>query len=247
MTLPSPVQAQSEAGVAPKTTPRRHTPRRRKILDVWYPVLFELGLCISLLLLIGILRLDFRLNQSFEITEAAPAVVELEDIAQTEHIERPPPPPRPSPPVQVPDESILEDEILEIDAEIDIDAPIDLPPPPPPPGTDGDEYEPEIFVVVEEMPVLIGGMERLHDLIEYPDLAVKAGIQGLVIVTFVVEPDGTVSEGEVLRTSGELLDTAALEAVGKLRFIPGKQRGKPVRVRFSLPVRFKIKNADNVL
>ncbi|HLE55611.1 MAG TPA: energy transducer TonB, partial [Rhodothermia bacterium] len=224
----------------------RHVWRSREALIQWYPVLFEVGLCLSLLTLIGVLHIDIRVTQAFEINDVAPVVVNLEDIAQTAHIEKPPPPPRPAPPVEVPDEAELDDEVLEIDAEIDIDAPVDLPPPPPPPQSD-DEIEPEIFVIVEEMPVLIGGMERLHDLIRYPELAIKAGIEGLVVVTFVVEPDGSISNREVVRSSGELLDNAALDAVGKVRFTPGKQRGKPVRVRFSLPVRFRIKNSDDVL
>ena len=68
-----------------------------------------------------------------------------------------------------------------------------------------------------------------------------------MVVTFVVEPDGSISNREVVRSSGDLLDNAALDAVGMVRFTPGKQRGKPVRVRFSLPVRFRIKNSDDVL
>ena len=92
---------------------------------------------------------------------------------------------------------------------------------------------------------MIGGLDRLQELIVYPPLAVKANIEGLVIVTFVVEPDGSVSEQETMRSAGEILDRAALAAVGKLSFIPGKQRGKPVRVRFSLPVRFRLKNSDH--
>jgi len=215
-------------------------------LKKWYGVLFEVGLCLSLISLVGLSHVDVRVGQTFEIPDVAPAVVKLEDIAQTEHIERPPPPPRPAPPIQVPDESILEDEILEIDAEIDIDAPVELPPPPPP-LTDVPEYEPEIFVVVEEMPVLIGGMEHLQELIAYPELAAKAGIEGLVVVTFVVEPDGSISGAEVIKSAGALLDNAAMEAVAKLEFLPGKQRGKPVRVRFSLPVRFRIKKAHDVM
>lgn len=228
------------------TIPRSGHAPRPDPLRRWYPVLIELGLALSLAAVSGLSLLDLRLGQSFEIPETTPAVVKLEDITQTEHIDKPPPPPRPAPPIQVPDESVLEDEILEIDAEIDIDTPAELPPPPPP-ATDGQEEEPEIFVVVEEMPKLIGGMEHLQELITYPELAVKAGIEGLVIVTFVVERDGSTSDAEVLKSAGDLLDQEALEAVSKLEFTPGRQRGKPVRVRFSLPVRFRIKGAGDYL
>jgi protein TonB len=193
---------------------------------------------------IGALQIDLRFEQALEIPEVKHAVVEMEEIDQTQQIERPPPPPRPSPPVAVADDVVLEDEVLDIDAEIDLDLAAEVPPPPPPPDPSGEEVEPDIFVVVEEMPVLIGGMERLRDLVVYPEIAVKAGMEGLVIVQFVVETDGRPTRIEVLKSAGGLLDTAAVSAIRELEFIPGKQRGVPVRVKFSLPVRFNLTSRE---
>lgn len=209
-------------------------------LRVYYFVLIEVGLIFSLIMVIGALKIDIEFEDEFVVPDVEQAVVEMEEIEQTEHIERPPPPPRPQPPVMVPDDEILEDEIIDIDAEIDLDDLADAPLPPPPPDPYEEDPEPEIFVVVEEMPVLKGGLERLQGLVEYPEMAVKAGLEGLVIVQFVVETDGNPTNAVVVKSAGSILDEAALEAVEKLEFIPGKQRGVPVRVKFSLPVRFNL-------
>ncbi len=72
-------------------------------------------------------------------------------------------------------------------------------------------------------------------------MARKAGMEGLVVVGFVVEPDGSISSIHVIKSAGKILDQAAIEAVKKLHFKPGKQRGKPVRVRMALPIRFQLK------
>ncbi|WP_054683469.1 energy transducer TonB [Rhodothermus marinus] len=207
-----------------------------------------LGLALTLALLIVLFRIPWR--PKTEVVLAAPEqeVVQLEEIVQTRQELPPPPPPRPTVPISVPDETILEEEPVSFDVSLDINEAItELPPPPPPPEPKEEqqpEEEQEIFVVVEEMPEIIGGIERLYELLEYPELARKAGLEGLVVVQFVVEPDGSVSNIQVIRSAGKLLDEAAIKAVKQLRFKPGRQRGRPVRVRFSLPIRFKLQPAQ---
>ena len=191
-------------------------------------VLTEIGLILSLMTIIGALKADLHFGEGIEVAEVERPIVELEDIEATEHLKKPPPPPRPAPPVMISDDEVLEEDILEIDAEIDIEAVLDVPPPPPAPPT-RDETEPDIFVVVEEMPVLIGGMAHLRSLVEYPEPAAKAGMEGLVIVKFVVETDGSPASITVSKSAGGILDDAALRAVSQLKFIPGRQRGIPVR------------------
>ncbi|MEO1022865.1 MAG: energy transducer TonB, partial [Bacteroidota bacterium] len=162
------------------------------------------------------------------------------DVIQTKQIETPPPPPRPPVPVEVPNDEIIEDEILDLDAELDLDGPLDLPPPPPP---SDDEPEEEVFVVVEQMPELKGGIRGLQKKVVYPEMARRAGIEGRVILQFVVDERGEVVNPRVVRSIGGGCDEAALEALKKYgKFKPGMQRGRPVKVQFSLPIVFKLAN-----
>ncbi len=164
----------------------------------------------------------------------------MEEIVQTLQEVKPPPPPRPPVPVAGPDDEILEDDDLDLDASLDIDEPLaDLPPPPPPPQEEPDE--PEIFVIVEQMPELIGGVAQLIKDSKYPDLARKAGLEGTVVVQFIVGADGIPIEPQVVKSVAEILDNAAVEAVMKQRFRPGRQRGQPVPVRMAMPVKFRLR------
>ncbi|MCX6235504.1 MAG: energy transducer TonB [Bacteroidetes bacterium] len=105
--------------------------------------------------------------------------------------------------------------------------------------------EAEIFTVVEESPSYPGGeaarIQYLQDNIKYPQMARESGIQGTVYVTFVVEPDGSVSHVLVLRGIGGGCDEEAIRVVNSMpRWNPGKQRGKPVRVQFNMPIKFTL-------
>jgi len=100
--------------------------------------------------------------------------------------------------------------------------------------------EPEIFLVVEEEPQLIGGIEGIQRNVRYPDIARKAGIEGRVFVQFVVNERGEVENPVITRGIGGGCDEAAVEAVRLARFVPGKQRGRPVKVQYSLPVTFRL-------
>ncbi len=115
--------------------------------------------------------------------------------------------------------------------------PVDVPPPPPPPPP---PQEPEIRDYSEVSPVLIGGIERLQQGIQYPDMEQRARIQGRVIVRFVVGPDGRTSNVEVVRSVSPGLDLAAVQAVQRARFEPGTQDGQPVPVWMTLPITFRI-------
>jgi protein TonB len=98
----------------------------------------------------------------------------------------------------------------------------------------------EFFVVVEQMPVLIGGMGNLQKQVKYPETARQAGIEGRVIVQFIVSETGSVINPKVIRGIGGGCDEAAIEAVKKVTFEPGSQRGVPVPVQFSLPIVFRL-------
>jgi len=100
----------------------------------------------------------------------------------------------------------------------------------------------DTYVVVEDMPELVGGLQSIQANLVYPELAMKAGIEGRVIIQFVVDEEGEVQNPVVVRGIGSGLDAAALSAVESAKFVPGKQRGVPVKVKMSLPVTFKLPN-----
>ncbi len=204
-----------------------------------YNMYLQAGMIFTLLVMIGLFRAPFYGGDPLDFTPPEQELVEMEEIIQTEQIETPPPPPRPPVPVEVPNDEIIEDEILDLGFELDLDGPLDLPPPPPP--TD-DEDEPEIFIVVERMPEPRGGMQAIYDRVRYPEIARRAGIEGRVVLQFIVDEQGNVVNPTVIRGIGGGCDEAAIEAVRGVKFTPGMQRGRAVKVQFQLPIVFRLQN-----
>lgn len=103
----------------------------------------------------------------------------------------------------------------------------------------------ETFMVVEQMPEFPGGIQELMSFlsknIKYPKAAHENGIQGRVIVQFVIEKDGTPTEFEIMRSVNPDLDAEALRVLGEMpKWKPGMQKGQAVRVKFTVPVSFKL-------
>lgn len=174
----------------------------------------------------------------------------VEDIPEeiipiTEQKVKPPPPPPPKKVVVI---NVVEDDV-EVEDDLLIDAEADE-------TTEMEEYIPieveeevveeaPIFTVVESMPQFKGGDTKLYEYlgnnIKYPVMAKESGIQGKVYVTFVVEQDGSVTDVRILRGIGGGCDEEAIRVVQAMpKWTPGKQRGKPVRVQYNLPVRFTL-------
>ncbi len=108
-----------------------------------------------------------------------------------------------------------------------------------------EEMEEEIFVVVEEDPQFPGGMDSLYAFIQrnlrYPEKAFNDKIEGTVYVTFSVEKDGSIGAIKILRDIGGGCGEEAVRVVKMMpKWIPGKQRGIPVRTQFNLPIKFKL-------
>ena len=117
----------------------------------------------------------------------------------------------------------------------------------PPAAVEEEEEEAaqQIFTVVEEMPEFPGGnaelLKYLAKSIKYPVIAQENGIQGRVICAFVVNRDGGIVDAEVLRGVDPSLDKEALRVIMAMpKWKPGKQRGKPVRVKYTVPVTFRL-------
>ena len=106
--------------------------------------------------------------------------------------------------------------------------------------------EPEkVFDMVEQMPTFPGGQQELMSYlgknIKYPTIAQENGTQGRVIIQFVVERDGTITDVHVARGVDPYLDKEAVRVVQSMpKWIPGKQNGKAVRVKFTVPVMFRL-------
>ena len=104
----------------------------------------------------------------------------------------------------------------------------------------------KVFDVVEQMPKFPGGMEALFkymaENMKYPEDAKKQQVEGRVLVQFIVETDGSVSNTEVLMRVFPSLDAEAVRVIsGMPKWIPGKQNGKVVRVKYTIPVSFRFK------
>jgi protein TonB len=104
-----------------------------------------------------------------------------------------------------------------------------------------------VFLTVEKMPEFPGGdaalLKWIGDHINYPTIAAENGIEGRVYCAFTVNSDGSVTDVIVARPIDPNLDKEAIRVLkGLPKFKPGEQRGKPVRVRYSVPVRFKLQN-----
>ncbi len=170
---------------------------------------------------------------------------EIEQTIQEEPVAPPPPAPEP---IVIEEIEIVEDdketEEIDINSEDDentaqeiIQAPIEMP--------EEDPDENVVFKRVEKMPEFPGGnqklMEYLSREIRYPIIAQENGIQGAVIVQFTVRKDGKIDDVEVVRSADPSLDKEAIRLVKSMPdWNPGKQRGKAVHCKFTLPIRFRL-------
>jgi protein TonB len=120
---------------------------------------------------------------------------------------------------------------------------------PPPPkkeipkteNLDSIPFEEQYFVVVEDPPEIIGGLESIQRNVVYPETAIRAGVEGTVYVMVFVDENGNVERADVVKGIGAGCDEAAVSAIMQAKFIPGKRNGKPVKVRVMIPIRFKLK------
>lgn len=216
--------------------------RKYKEADLrnYHHIFLELGLLITLLIFIVAARIEIPSVEKEVYIADEQEIVEIEEIIQTRQRDIPPPPPRPAVPVEVPNDEIVEDIDININADLDLGTKLELPPPPEGKEEEEEEEE-EIFVVVEQMPELIGGLKALQQKIEYPEMARRAGIEGRVYVQFIVNEKGEVENPKVIRGIGGGCNEEALRVVKTAKFRPGLQRGRPVKVQYMLPIIFRLR------
>ncbi len=214
--------------------------QRRPEVDLrkYYILFFQTGLIITLLIFIGLTKIKITGSEHQEIAFSEQEIVEMEEIIQTRQEPQVPPPPRPPVPVQVPNDVIIEDIDIMIDAELNFRSDTYLPPPPPQSHDEEPDPEEDFFIAVEQMPELIGGLKSIQQKIEYPELAMRANIQGRVYLRFIINERGEVEEPVVVRGIGGGCDEEALRVIKQAKFTPGLQRGRPVRVQYAIPITF---------
>jgi protein TonB len=226
----------------PKKSPKADLENKKTLF-------LQIGLVIALVLCL--LAFNWTTGQKDDsifdgMTEQA---IEEEQIPVTEEM---PPEQAPPPDVTVTDlfEIVQDDVVLTTEVSFDDDettedkvveiyAPVSL-------QAEEEATEEDIFVIVEDMPKFKGGdinkfREWVQKRVRYPEIASENGIQGKVYITFVVEISGLVSNVSITRSVDALLDEAAKEAVeASPKWEPGMQRGRPVRVRYSIPIIFQL-------
>lgn len=212
----------------------------------------SLNYLMGLVVALAILFVGFEWGETdleVSIDNGITNIIAEEEIEATEQNEPPPPAPEPEQ-IKAPDiieivENNIEVETVTFTSEDDAShkqvetyvAPVE---------TKEEEVDDDfIFVSVEKNPEFPGGeaalMKWIAEHLVYPTIAAENGIYGRVSCQFVVNADGSVQDVEVIRPVNQYLDREAIRVLKMLpKFKPGEQRGKPVRVRFSVPVRFQL-------
>jgi protein TonB len=199
-------------------------------LKLKYRKMFEASLLISLAILILVFYAFKKFDVEYKLEKTVDVKIETVEIPQTEQFNRPPPPARPSIPIASEDEDIPDELTIE-ETEIDFTRPVEEAPPPPP-----EEEEPIVeFYALSDKPEVIHKVEPT-----YPDLARKAGIEGMVVVKVLIGTKGDVEKVEVVK-SHPMLDDAAMVAAKQFKFKPGKQRDRFVKVWMTIPFTFRLK------
>ena len=204
----------------------------------------------GLVMVLSLLYIGFEWTDKeitvYAATDTSLLAEEEIEVVQTAQ-ELPPPPPPPAPEI-VEILNVVEDNVevasVEINTEdnkdkvVAISAPVTSAP-------IEEEEDNVIFQVVEKMPSFPGGdaalFKFLIENVKYPVIAQENGVQGRVICQFVVNRDGSIVDVEVVRSVDASLDKEAIRVIKSMpKWSPGQQRGKPVRVKYTLPVNFKL-------
>lgn len=213
------------------------------------------GLFLSIGMFMALAIILYAFNYSSKVTkvESLGQVVatevneEMVPVTRQEEVKPPPPPPPPAV-VEilniVDDQTTINEELEIMDTEATKDTKVEVKVAQ---MVKEEEVKPEeeIFVVVEDMPQFPGGELALRKYIataiKYPTIAQENGIQGKVFVNFVVDRDGRVSNAKIARGVDPAIDKEALRVVMSLpKWKPGMQRGKPVRVSYTVPISFQL-------
>jgi protein TonB len=198
---------------------------------------FQIGLVAALLIVLVAFEWKSYEKVEYNLGQLNLDDMEEEIIPITQQEEKPPPPPPPPPEVIeiIEDDEEIENEAEVEDTESDEDVEIEI----------EEEDDEEFFMVVENMPEFPGGdlglMKYIQKNVKYPAIAKEYNITGKVYVSFIVDRSGSVTNVKIVRGVDKNLDAEAMRVVKSLpRYTPGRQRGKAVRVMFTIPINFTL-------
>lgn len=211
-------------------------------LRLRYARFIELSLILALVMLIAAFKFFPDIEYEAVTHEIPQDLITVEDIQNTRQDTRPLPPQKPPVLIEAPSDDILNDIELST-TEIDFDAVIDAPPDLPP-----DDSHKKVIVeedlgfipVPSRLPEPIGGIAAIQQKVVYPEIAIRAGVEGRVYIRAFIDAQGNVVRALVEKGIGAGCDEAALDAVKQTKFTPGEQRGRPVKVQMVIPVQFKL-------
>ena len=201
-----------------------------------YPTYIKISVVLSLIFVIIAFKLAPENSKSTVLKSTTQDIIKVTDIEQTI---QPKPPDLPKPIIP---KIAISDDIQNIDlVDVSIDYNKQFTKPPEREKEKTVEDDDRYFVVVEDYPEPVGGMESIIKKLYYPELAKRIGIEGRVVITALINKEGNVINAHVLKSLFPSLDEVALNAVKETKFIPGKQRGKPVNVEMKIPIQFRLK------
>ena len=215
-------------------------------------VLFrEIGLVAALLLVLGCFEYSTSDKDETKVSDITAALVEEEQVPITEQ-EPPPPPEQIKEPVMTEELEIVDDDVkvtTEFISSDDSNNQIEIKPYVEATVKEEEEVEDEIipFTIIEEKPKFNGKeadafTQWVYSQIEYPADAQENGIQGRVTVQFLIDVDGSVKDVKVVRGVHPSIDKEAVRVISKSpKWSPGKQRNKPTKVRYTLPLVFQLR------
>jgi len=194
---------------------------------------------ISLILSLSFLILAFQFSpyppepENILVNPEPP--IKIKEIPETVQKPKPPPPPENPSPIDPSNIELEEPPFAETEWNED-DVVKDQPPPPP-------EIPEEtlIFRWSEVMPEPVGGLATIQNKVKYTEIAKRIGLEGIVYIEALVDENGNVIHSKIIKKIGGGLDQEALNAVASTKFHPGLQRGKPVKVRITIPIKFVLR------
>ena len=194
----------------------------------------EVSVITTLIFLIVAFKYSPEKSKIKEQIKADPEIISVINVEPTNQFKKPPKPVVP--------EISMDPEINEIEFEptdLNVDTKVDKPPERVEIHKTIDN-EIVIFDAVQEPPKPVGGIAAIQNKIQYTELAKRIGVEGKVIVQAIINKKGDVTNVSILKSLFPQLDEIALKAVKETKFFPGKQRGKPVNVKMTIPITFRL-------
>ena len=202
-----------------------------------YPRYLKISLILSLSFLIIAFQFSPQSPEPELISAYSYIPIELTDIPETVQRPKPPPPSQNPELIEIDINELEEVEFNETEWH-ETDVIEDPPPAQPPPKI---PKEPEIFIWSEVMPQPIGGLTTIQNKVNYIEIAKRIKLEGTVYIEAIIDEKGNVIESKIIKKIGGGLDQEALNAVADTKFHPGLQRGKPVKVKITIPIKFVLR------